>query len=192
MSVSGRVADEVDKRLAEFMGSAGLRQSEIALAVLYLLPKDFRDAYEALYHRALKVEGDKGARESWIELKGDDEGMESTRLGGVGKASGARRSRLKEGETLGGMAGASGGKTYKRAWTIADEKALEMKSRVDKRLRKMARELRGFLEEAEGGAEDRVGEQKQCRGKNCKKFLDSGFKYCPWCGTRAGKSGGGG
>lgn len=177
----------MDKRIAEWASSAGLRQSEIALAVLYLLPKDFRDAYEALYHRALKVEGDKGARESWVEKteKGLGTG-EYERAGGVGKASGARVSRLKEGETLGQMGGASGGKTYKRAWTIADEKALEMKSRVDKRLRKMARELRGFLEDAEDREEGRgAEEQRQCKGKSCKKWVDAGWKYCPWCGTRS-------
>lgn len=178
MSGSQRIFDEVEKRLVERLASAGLPQSQIALQVLFLLPRDFVDSYSSLYHTALKV-GDRGREENWIE---NADGT-TERIGGVGKASGARRTGMREGQTLGGMAGASGGKTYKRAWTVADEKALETKSRIDKKLRKMGREIRVFLGEGVGGKDEGSEERRQCKGKSCKKWIEN-WKYCPHCGTR--------
>lgn len=196
MTVSGRVADEVDKRLAEYFGAAGLPQSQIALQVLYLLPREFVDAYQALYHRALKVAGDKGLGalvEVEVEVKGPDGKKtgetEIERHSGVGRASGGRRSALKEGSTLGGMAGAKKGKAYKRAWIVADEMALEKKIGIDKRLRKIARELRALLAEEGAGTDSGGDERKKCGGKKCGKFLELGWKYCPSCGARQ-RSGG--
>lgn len=185
MTVSGRVADEVDKRLAERLGAAGLPQSQIALQVLYLLPREFVDAYSALYHRALRVAGDTGRppSEGRTNMVDDGKGGVKEEVVGVGpRVSGARKSKLSEGSTLGGMAGAKKGKAYKRAWVVADEIALEKKIGVDKRLRKIARELRALVD---AGEDSGVGdERKKCSGKKCGKFLEMGWKYCPSCGAR--------
>jgi hypothetical protein len=171
-----RVEDEVRVRLAEMLGSAGVPSSQISLQVLYLLPPDFVDAYQALFHKA---------------LKGAD-------VGGVGgdgrealeKASGRRKAKTAEGKTLGQMRGARGGRAHKRAWTVADEQALGKKQLIDKKLRKLAREIRGLLA-AEMGEKLEVdglglGEDKiaRCSGKRCGKFVEGSWKYCPFCGTR--------
>lgn len=203
MSGSQRIEREVESRVAEILASGGVMEGVVAMSVLFLLPREFTTSYEALYHRALKVDGDRGKEDNWVEVtervRGEDGKMETRgtgeyeRVGGTGKASGARKSGVREGTTLGGMAGAVGGKTYKRAWTVADEKALETKSRVDKRLRKIGREIRTALGEGVGGEGDGGEETRQCVGRSCRKWIQRGWKYCPHCGARNGrKSGSGG
>jgi hypothetical protein len=122
------VWDEVNRRLVETMSAAGLSEGSISREILFLLPRDFVMAYEALYHRSLST-GLEGRRDIEVEVtdkKGEGTGEYET-LGGVVKARGGRRSRLEEGASLGGMAGARKGKAYKQAWTVADERALDLK-----------------------------------------------------------------
>jgi hypothetical protein len=187
MSGSTRVWDEVNRRLVETMSAAGLSEGSISREILFLLPRDFVMAYEALYHRAVRT-GLEGRRDIEVEVtdkKGEGTGEYET-LGGVVKARGGRRSRLAEGESLGGMAGARKGKAYKQAWTVADERALDLKHKMDKRLRKIAREVKVFLEGEMEGSTGEGGEQerKKCAGKGCGKWLEHGWKYCPFCGGR--------
>jgi hypothetical protein len=176
---NSRVWDEVDRRLAERLSGAGVPEAEIAQAVLFLLPRDFVNAYEALYHRALKVAGDKGLGARVDVL--DEKTGETESFDGVGRSSGGRASKLAAGKTLGEMGGAKKGKAYKKAWIIADEIALEKKVAIDKRLRKMARELRSLVDSGVGEGSD---ERKKCMGKKCAKWLELGWKYCPSCGAR--------
>ena len=184
--------DEVNRRLAERLSSAGLSQSQVALSVLFLLPGDFVKAYEALYHKALKVDGDRGKGERIVvektEKRRDEAGeyeegtWEYEEYDGVVKAKGARKTAMREGASLGQMPGAKKGKAYKQAWTVADEQALELKHKMDKRLRKMAREMRVLVDSGAEGVEREP--QKKCTGKGCSKWLEHGWKWCPHCGTR--------
>ena len=59
---------------------------------------------------------------------------------------------------------------------IRDERALELKKRVDKRLRKMARDI---YREWKG-----LEEEEQVKCFSCHKLAESGWKWCPRCGDR--------
>lgn len=59
---------------------------------------------------------------------------------------------------------------------IRDERALELKKRVDKRLRKMARDI---YREWKG-----LEEEEQAKCFSCHKLAESGWKWCPRCGDR--------
>lgn len=179
---------EVRRRVAEILSSAGVPSSQIALHSLFLLPPDFLDAYMALFHRALKVDGDNSTQGDKGRV-----GPDGKMLGSVEKARGIRVSRMSEGKTLGGMSGAKsggGGKGRGKTWTVADEKALARKERIDKSLRKITREIRKGLDDdlrtemkGEGG-DDEMGVLR-CKGRKCGKFMDTEWTFCPSCGTQA-------
>lgn len=179
---------EVRTRMAELAASAGLGSTQVALQALYLMPGDFMDAYAALFHRALRVAGDVGRPSE--EGREDADGKATT----VQRVSASRTSRMREGATLGGMGPAkSTGKRHRRVWTVADEKALSRKEAVDKKLRKITREmLAGMTEDLKsqesggGDAADRGGDAvARCKGRKCGKFMDAEWVFCPSCGTQA-------
>jgi hypothetical protein len=170
-------------RYTELMASGGVGYNQIAKEVLFFLPKDFLDLYEELWHAGLagKDDGGSGAR-----------GQSQHDTGVVGKA--ATRN------VPGGMQISSGGakrKSYKRYWVIADEEALALKDRVDKRLRGMAREVRIELgrirSEREGrgqgdGAEQHglvAGSTRGLRAscEECGRLAQGSWKFCPNCGS---------
>lgn len=124
--VRDEVADKVRVRLQEILNSAGVDQGRVGIEVLYWMPAEFVRLYEELFMRGLHLgDGDDG------EKAGEDEG----RI--VAKVKSDRRGKK------GSMAAQGGGKRYKTEWIVKDEKALEIKRRVDRKLVELLRrELR--------------------------------------------------
>ena len=158
------------KRFTELMASRGVGYNQIAKEVFFFLPRSFLAAYEQLWYKGLagKDDGGTGAR-----------GAADAEAARVGKASG---------KGLQGLGGAKR-KTYKKYWVIADEEALEMKDKIDKRLRSMTREIEQFLsdsESSESGAGAGGGNQRSCSG--CGRRLGVGWNFCSSCGQSASDS----
>lgn len=151
-----------EKRFTEMMASAGVGYNQMAKELLFFLPKAFLDAYEQLWYRGFagKDDGGTGAR-----------GAATAEQARVGKASG---------KGLQGLGGAKR-KTYKKYWVIADEAALEVKDRMDKRLRGMAREIKDMLAGIDEDA--RRGGDGVSRCAECGRILQAGWKFCPNDGT---------
>lgn len=152
---SNHLDDKLRVRLAEIRASAGVPHSQLALEVLYFLPAAFLGAYEELFRAAVKSDGGEGNRNTSQQQAAD-----------VGKAEGVRGGAKPQ------------KKRYKKTFVVLDERLLNAKTRFDKRLRGLAREIeRELLGEVEG-----AGEQPKCT--NCARFLpyNTGWKYCPGCG----------
>lgn len=142
--------------IADLYQAGGWPQGRLSMEVLYLLPKEFTDAYVHLFHSALKEQA------PVVSVgKGADELGKAA--GGVVKRTGSR------------LQAQGGGKKYKDHWMISSEKALARKQRVDAKLR----ELAALMESRPGShRNERAG---QCG--TCKKFLQSGWRFCPGCGA---------
>jgi hypothetical protein len=145
--------DKVRARLTEIMASAGVPHSRISLEVLYFLPKDFLNAYEQMFTRAIKADGGESRRNESQQQAGD-----------LGKAKGDSRG--------------SRGKRYKRTFVVLDDAALQLKTRMDKRLRMIARDISNGLAgvDEEGGPVRGV-----CDG--CGRFMQMTWLFCPACGA---------
>lgn len=148
--------DKVRARLTEILASAGVPHSRISLEVLYFLPKDFLNAYEQMFTRAVKADGGESARNTSQQQAGD-----------LGRAKGDSR--------------ASRGKRYKRTFVVLDNRALELKTRMDKRLRMMARDISNGLLGVEDNAQGGAG-GGNCPG--CGRFMQMTWNFCPGCGDR--------
>lgn len=143
--------DKVRIRLAEIRAAAGVPHSQITLEVLYFLPKAFLEQYEQMFTRAVKADG------------GEDSRNRSQREAGeVGKATGGR---------TGGA-----GKKYKKTFVVLDERALQLKTAMDKRLRMIARDI-------EAGLSGVKTEARPTTCGSCGMFLQAGWKFCPKDGT---------
>jgi hypothetical protein len=146
-------------RLAEVLSSAGVDEGRVALEVLYLLPQEFVRGYTDLFHRALRA---------------GDEGM-----------GGRNDAKAELGRSLGREK--AGGKTPKKAggrgpFAVRDEKALGEKQRIDRQLRKLARSMRDGGAAGTGKEQvSRCGEDSDKEG--CGKWVESGWNWCPYCGT---------
>jgi len=166
-----RIAED---RFTAMMAAAGVPVHRMALEILYMLPRDFIDTYAELFTLALAGDdGGAGAR-----------GEAARQTGELGKA--ARK-------TAGGQ-----GKKYKKYWTVKNDAALELKDRIDKRLRSIARELRMRMDEAEVfgrqvEASDRglgkvqadvAGMTAMGSCSSCGRFCSRGWKFCANCGAR--------
>lgn len=146
-----------EKRFTEMMASAGVSHGRMALELLFFVPDSFRDAYAQLFYKAFagKDDGGTGAR-----------GAATAEAAAVGKASG---------KGLQGLGGAKR-KSFKRYWVVADDHALELKERIDKRLRAMARDI---MEELEMGERSNQVRERGNRCDECGRLLQAGWKYCP-------------
>lgn len=149
------------RRFAELMSNAGVPAARMATEVLYMLPRGFVDVYQEVFIRALGGKDDGGT---------NARGQAQAEAGVVGKAKGQT-----------GMGSSAGGKTFKKHWVIADERMLDLKTRIDKRLRAMAREIRDEIEglDSPAGVEGRAG-RPQC--PTCKGLLGVGWRFCATCG----------
>lgn len=143
--------DKVRQRLAEIRAAAGVPHSQISLEVLYFLPRDFIVQYSELFSRAVRADNGEGARAAAQQAQAQ-----------VGKAQGGATPPLRR---------------HKRAWFIVDQRALNAKTRIDKRLRRLAVEINEELADL-GGTEAKP--QLQCKG--CRLYLQDAWKYCPQCG----------
>ncbi len=145
--------DKVRARLAEIRAAAGVPHAQITLEVLYFLPKAFLEQYEQMFTRALKADGGESVRNT-----------SQAEAGELGKATGTR----------GGAK--TGGKKYKKTFVVLDERALNLKTSIDKRLRMIARDIESGLAGAEA-----VSRPTTCG--SCGMFLQAAWKFCPKDGT---------
>lgn len=168
------------KWFTDLMADAGLSGRSMRLELMNWIPADFRDQYMALTTRALRdTDGGMAAR-----------GESGRRTGDLGRAA----------APSGWKAGGAGQKKYKTYWTIQDEAALELKSKIDRRLRSIAREIKFQLsDEGNGGnnegnkGESKVGDNKVgasgqgnkmgSRCDKCKVITSPSWKYCCNCGS---------
>lgn len=141
--------DKVRSRLAEIQAAAGVPHSQISLEVLYFLPEGFLRQYAELFEAALRSDGGESAAGARAAQAGE---LGKTRVG----------------------AAKTNGKRYKRTFVVLDDRALALKTTIDKRLRNLGRDIRTAMEQGW-----LMGEQnlKQCSG--CGMFLQLGWKYCP-------------
>ena len=141
-----------------------------------ILPDQFCDAYEALWTKAFTEGGVDG---------GGPEGRGNHPLNGntaaLGRADGkpVGQWRVSSGETTtidktGGPGRKQVGKTSR---FLKDEAAFRMKTRVDKRLRAISREISAFLD----GRKLKVVAFRICTGR-CRKFGDAEWNFCANCG----------
>lgn len=143
--------DKVRARLAEIRAAAGVPHSQISLEVLYFLPKTFVEMYGTLFTRAVKSDGGESAR-----AEGQLQAGELAKATGRGAKTNQKR--------------------YKRTFVVLDERALELKTKLDKRLRQMAREI-----ELELSGLPIEKKARQCG--SCGTFLQGVWKYCPMDGS---------
>jgi hypothetical protein len=143
--------DKLRTRLAEIRASAGVPHAQVSLDVLYFLPEKFLNAYQTMFSRALKSDS------------GEDQRARSqAEAGEVGKATGG---------TTGGAP-----RRYKKAFVVLDERALDLKTQIDKRLRMIGREVETVLA---GGEVERA--DRRC--PSCGTFVQNRWKFCPLEGT---------
>jgi len=178
----------------DMMASAGLGNHRIAKEVFYFLPQDLLDVYEELWYMGTggKDGGNTGAR-----------GKAAEEAGALGKAgtdnSGSNRTNSGQRGTMyisGG--GSSKRKKYKKYWVIADEEALEIKDRVDKRLRGLARDIRRDIDELKAirkmEAESQRARKMATIGKlpvkaeaprcRCGRIMRIDWDFCPFDGNK--------
>jgi hypothetical protein len=155
-------AENIAQRLyADFLASAGVSHTRLSQEVLFFLPRPFIDAYSEVFYAAFAGKDDGG-----VNARGQSQ---------------AEQGQLQKGKT----AARTNGKKFKRHWVIADEAAVELKDRIDKRLRALAREMREEIGDGSGTDEDRGGRMalagKQC--SQCGRIQGEGWKFCPNDGT---------
>ena len=156
-----RVAEEVNKRLTLAASAAGVDRGRIELEVLFLLPPEFVWRYRELFDRALsdpiKPTSDGGKDEGRIKAPGRTNG----------DALNARSMRA-----------AQPGRRYVAgAWPVRDEKALEVKKRLDKRLIRLAVES---LELVSMRAGDLVKESPPPQCSTCGLYQKPEWVRCPF------------
>jgi len=141
----------VRARIAEIMSAAGVDQGRIGVEVLFDLPQSFVEAYELLWDRALvgvdherQGGGGRDAAKAEVGKVGDPKNKGGG-AGGRVKDTERSRERMSEvvvrsgGSSRRGVRGAAKGSAA--GLRLGDEEALELKARIDKRLRGMAREI---------------------------------------------------
>lgn len=141
--------DKVRSRLAEIRAAAGVPHAQISLEVLYFLPSGFLTQYQDLFTRALKSDGGESQRNLSQQQAGD-----------LGKAPG----------------GSAGGRRYKKTFVVLDERALALKTAMDKRLRMIGRDIRAGLAGEEA-------EKVESRCPSCGSFVQARWRFCPLEGT---------
>lgn len=129
-----RIEGEVRRRLTDRLASAGVGTDGVAREVLYLLPQEFVEAYRLVMMRALKLPGGVPGSE------GEQVGVDQGRI----LAEGPTPSRYRGTEKgLGMKRQGGGGKRWKNTgWIVRDERWLQIKTELDRRLMELARMMR--------------------------------------------------
>lgn len=200
------VEDQVRRRLADRLRSAGVSEREVAVEILYMLPKEFVRAYEELYLSALNMgdsvgQGAAGGKVGGVGNLGDeDEKKKAERavrkdprnrdVDGKRRGDMGLKTRVSRGVSSkpGGRPGLDPGRGTGADW-IRDEDALEVKARVDRKLKKVIEEVerRMAREKARGESHGSMGGEfevldngrEACR--NCRKLMASDYVRCPYC-----------
>lgn len=183
---------EVEARLVEILAAAGIPEGRIRLEVLMHLPPEFARAYRRLHERALPetVRGGSGRLSEERAL--------------VKKVPGSARGKrqyVASGETH-----AQSARVWRGQWVVGDEDALELKGSIDRKLKRIARELEEALEKpAKAAGRASAGRKREeaksllaCSG--CDRLLDGIVRAamesptreppnaCPWCGAKFAKT----
>jgi hypothetical protein len=153
---------QLRKRLAEIMSSGGLGYNQISLEILYLLPEEFIGRYIWLWEKALGPAG-----------SGEAAGRQAARNGGLGLA----RTRTEKKGVVPTGASPTQKKWKRMGLSVRDEKALELKDRIDRRLRAIARDIRAY--EVEG----MMAKQQTAQCISCRRMGDPNWKFCPYDGS---------
>lgn len=148
--------DKVRTRLAEIRAAAGVPHAQVSLDVLYYLPAGFLSTYAEMFQRAVKSDAGGAATAERQQAAGE-----------LGKA-----------KVTGAGGAKTTGKRYKKTFVVLDERALELKTAVDKRLRNIGRDLRAALD----GADFVAGDQPRCSG--CGNIMMPGWNFCPKDGAK--------
>lgn len=155
-----RVETEVRRRLTRAAAAAGVDRGRIELEVLWQLPPEFVRLYRELFDRAL-ADPIKPTSDG-----GKDEG----RLKASGKPDDAMRAR-----SMGPAS--SGGKRYVQgSWPIRDERALEAKRQVDRKITRIVDSALSSLR-APRHKSQTVPAPKCAR---CGKFQKIEWSRCPY------------
>lgn len=151
-------------RLADYLRSNGLSERAVAAEVLLLLPSEFLDLYEELYLRVWGAPGMSGLH------VGDPNAEKPTAVKWRVKSS--------QVETRGAANKKGGGSTAK-GLGVKDARAQATKEWVDRKLRKLGRELRMRMSSDDAG----MSAMRRCTGARCRRLADSEWNYCPACGA---------
>jgi hypothetical protein len=173
------VENQVRRRLTEAAAAGGVPHSRASLEVLYLLPESFLREWVALFDAALKLPDSPAGK-----------GVKDGELGKAGSGGGTLRGTHKglrtDSSVNAGDAPHLGGGAPKKGpggWHVKSTRALEIKGRMDKRLRNMAREIRRELAgEVQDGAEKGGMSVLACSG--CGRMAQREWNWCPNCGGR--------
>jgi len=161
--------------LKELSASGGLAQNRVSLEVLYLLPTEFIEQYTILFFEALRED----AKGTDLEARA---GEMTVKVSDVKNAKERKRVRREEGrENEGAVArGAQGEgtKRYRNAWVIRNERALELKGVIDRRLRELTEDIISGLE----GKALELNSRK-CKARGCGRYVKNEWRYCPSCGS---------
>lgn len=145
------------------LSAAGMSEQQVAAEVLLLLPSEFLDAYEQVFLAAWGGPGVSGPRPA------DPESA----------ASPARptRWRTSSGQTeTRGAASTKGRARGGGGVSVRDIRAQATKEWADRKLRKLARDVRTRLQDEAGGI-------RRCTGSRCRRLAEDTWNYCPNCGA---------
>jgi predicted RNA-binding Zn-ribbon protein involved in translation (DUF1610 family) len=172
MGTEDAIEREVQRRLTERAAAAGLAPGRISMEVLFMLPPEFVKMYTILFDRSLK--------ESVVGGSVKDQAV-TKRVTRQPRLSARGKSRIVP-------AGNSGGKRYREFWTIKDERAFRYKGQIDRRLRRLARDISLTLHP--DSQDDLTRGCSRC-GIDLHPHMELGYKiqFCPRCGTSIGARG---
>lgn len=155
-----KVAEEVNKRLTLAASAAGVDRGRVEIEILFLLPPEFVRQYKELFDRALadpiKPTTDGGKDEGRVRASG----------------------RTGDGLHVRTMGAAGGGKRFVAgSWPIRDERAVELKRRLDRQIIGQVRDALALLSIGAAGVEEQPP-PPQCT--TCGLFQKPEWVRCPF------------
>lgn len=150
------------QRLAEALSRGGLSDQAVAAEVLLLLPGDFVDQYESLFLEVWKAPGIAGG------VRVGDENAEAPTVTKWRTGSGQVETR--------GMASSKGRGSTAKGLGVKNVRAAATKQWADRKLRKLAREIRARMSDEDAA-------MRRCTGARCRRLAEDTWNYCPQCGS---------
>lgn len=133
----------------DMMSSAGVGHNRMAIEVLFFMPKQFADQYSRMFHAALQADAGaarKGERDRQVGDLGRAAGSNTESWGAGGRDS-KGGSGSDEQMQVRAVNHAKSGSKGGGHWHMNDERASALKSKIDRRLRRMAREISDLLDQ---------------------------------------------
>ena len=150
------------QRLAKALSQGGLNVRAVAAEVLLLLPGEFVDQYEQLFLEVWKAPGVAGG------IRVGDENAESPEAL-------KWRTSTSQVETR-GTASPKGSGSLSKGLGVKNTRAEATKYWADRKLRKLAREIKARLA-------DEDSPLRRCTGARCRRLAEDTWNYCPNCGA---------